>query len=168
MQLKTIAAVVIAATILIEGSCGPATPTTTPPPANTPPVSTPPVTTPPATTPPTTTPPVTTPPSTTPPVTTPPFTTPPVTTPPPDVRGPYEVWAQGGNTFNPGILTVPVGTTVVWKNKDSVAHTVVSNTGLFYGTLNVGGNFSYTFTKAGDYEYNCDIHAGMAGAIHVQ
>ncbi len=89
------------------------------------------------------------------------------TPPPPEVQGPNEVWTAA-NSFVPGILTVPVGTTVVWKNKDSQVHTVVSNTGLFYGTLEVGGSFNYTFTKPGDYEYNCDIHPGMTGAIHVQ
>ncbi len=87
--------------------------------------------------------------------------------PPQDVQRPNEV-RMAGNTFLPGILTVPVGTTVIWKNKDSQIHTVVSNTGLFYGTLDVGASFNFTFTKAGDFEYNCDIHPGMAGAIHVQ
>jgi plastocyanin len=170
MRLKRNLAVIFAGLLLVVGACAaPATPA-----ATTPPVTTPPVTTPPATTPPVTTPPVTAPPITTPPATTPPATTPPVTIPPPSTaQGPNDVWAVGGNAFLPGVLTVSVGKTVVWTNKDSMVHTVVSGTvvngnPLFYGTLAVGGTFSYTFTKTGNYEYQCDIHPGMAGAIHVQ
>ncbi len=71
-------------------------------------------------------------------------------------------------TFSPSTLTVPVGTTVTWKNLDNVAHHVVSDTGAFdSGTLNNGQSFNFTFTKAGNYPYHCSIHPSMTGTIVV-
>jgi plastocyanin len=34
-------------------------------------------------------------------------------------------------SFAPGTLTVPVGTTVTWTNRDDIAHTAVSTEGAF-------------------------------------
>jgi plastocyanin len=71
-------------------------------------------------------------------------------------------------TFSPSTLTVPVGTTVTWKNLDNVAHHVVSDTGAFdSGTLNNGQSYNFTFTKAGNYPYHCSIHPSMTGTIIV-
>ncbi len=82
--------------------------------------------------------------------------------------------------FTPQTLTVKAGTTVTWTNKDSAPHTVTSadgistsavTTSLFNGSVNAGGTFSYTFSKAGTYYYLCTIHksqAGMHGEIIVQ
>jgi len=70
--------------------------------------------------------------------------------------------------FSPSTLTVPVGTTVTWKNLDNVAHHVVSDTGAFdSGVLNNGQSFNFTFTKAGNYPYHCSIHPSMTGTIIV-
>jgi plastocyanin len=151
------------------GSTGPA-PATSPPPSTTTPVTTPPLTTPPATTPPATTPPATTPPATTPPVTTPPATTPPATTPPAKTQGPYDVWIQGFS-FNPPVLTVPVGTVVTWTNMDADMHDVTGDFPDGHFTQQItgsGGTLTYKFTKAGTYNYVCSIHAGMSGKIIVQ
>lgn len=123
------------------------------------------VTTPPVTTPPATTPPVTTPPATAPPATTPPTITPP---PPTPVQGLYDIWIPG-REFRPSVLTVPLVTKVTWTNKDSEPHTIISDTGLFSGTVGpLVGTFSYTFNQTGTFEYNCDIHPGMTGKITVQ
>lgn len=71
-------------------------------------------------------------------------------------------------SFTPNSLTVPVGTTVTWTNKDAVTHTVTSTTGLFdSGNLASGSKYSYTFPTAGTYPYYCIIHAGMTGTIVV-
>jgi plastocyanin len=40
-----------------------------------------------------------------------------------------EVWIQG-MAFRPATITVTAGTTIKWTNKDGVAHTVTSDTGL--------------------------------------
>lgn len=71
--------------------------------------------------------------------------------------------------YSPKTLTVTVGTTVTWKNTDSVQHSVTSNTGVFdSGLFSPGGTFTYTFNTAGTYPYYCTIHAGMVGTIIVQ
>src|SRR5436853_2223793 len=69
-----------------------------------------------------------------------------------------EVWMQG-NAFTPSSITVSVNTTVTWRNKDSVNHTVTSNSGseLNSGTISGGGNFSHPFTTAGTYSYHCNF-----------
>ena len=71
--------------------------------------------------------------------------------------------------FNPGTLTVPVGTTVKWANQDPRIHRVYSNTEVFESKdLNTGDSYSYKFTKAGTYKYHCSIHPNMTGTIIVQ
>jgi len=70
--------------------------------------------------------------------------------------------------FNPTTLTVPVGTTVTWKNLDNVTHHIVSDTGAFESSdLTNGQTFNFTFNKAGNYPYHCSIHPSMTGTIVV-
>ena len=67
-------------------------------------------------------------------------------------------------SFTPETLTVAVGTTVTWTNRDDIPHTVVSNDGVFKSkTRDTDEKFSYTFTKAGTYPYFCSIHPKMTG-----
>jgi amicyanin len=71
--------------------------------------------------------------------------------------------------YSPPTLTVPVGTTVTWTNKDSVGHTVTTRTSLFdSGLLSKGQTFSYTFNQKGTYDYYCTVHPYMAGKIIVE
>jgi len=73
-----------------------------------------------------------------------------------------------GFAFSPATLTVKVGTTVKWTNKDSVAHTVTSDTGLFdSGDLAAGDTFSFTFNQAGTFAYHCTMHPSMTATIIV-
>lgn len=71
--------------------------------------------------------------------------------------------------FDPEVLTIPAGTTVVWTNKDEVPHSVVSSDKRFTqsGGLDTGDHYSYTFTDAGSYEYFCSLHPFMKGKIVV-
>jgi plastocyanin len=86
----------------------------------------------------------------------------------PVVRGDNEVWMQN-NTFAPGNLTISAGTTVIWTNRDNMAHNVISNDGLWNsGTINAGGTFSFTFEDEQTYAYVCTLHPGMNGQIIVQ
>ena len=74
--------------------------------------------------------------------------------------------------FAPQTLTVKAGAKVTWTNNDSTPHTITSTdngstsaspTGMFdSGQLAQGQSFSFTFTKAGTYYYECTIHAAMA------
>jgi len=71
--------------------------------------------------------------------------------------------------FDPAVLTIPVGTTVTWVNKDEVPHTVMSSDKRFTssGALDTGDKYSYTFTTAGSYEYFCTLHPFMKGKVVV-
>ncbi len=72
-------------------------------------------------------------------------------------------------SFGPGTLTVPVGTTVTWTNRDDIPHTVVSTDGVFKSrVLDTDEKFSYTFSKAGTFPYFCSIHPKMTGKVIVQ
>ncbi len=65
-------------------------------------------------------------------------------------------------------LTVAAGTTVVWTNEDNMAHTVTAADKSFdSGTLDPGAGFSYTFTKAGSFDYICSLHPSMKGRVTV-
>lgn len=71
--------------------------------------------------------------------------------------------------FSPKTLTVPVGASVKWTNKDTVAHTASSGKGTFEsGNLNQGQSFSFKFTQAGTYDYVCKYHANMTATVTVQ
>ncbi|MCL5072112.1 MAG: cupredoxin family copper-binding protein [Actinobacteria bacterium] len=72
------------------------------------------------------------------------------------------------NTFKPDSLTIKVGDTVTWINKDSYDHTATSKTGEFdSGNLANGAKFSFTFEKEGTYDYICTLHTFMTGKIIV-
>jgi len=73
-----------------------------------------------------------------------------------------------GNSFKPDSLTIKVGDTVTWINKDSYNHTVKAKTGEFdSGNMANGAKFSFTFDKEGTYDYICGIHTFMTGKIVV-
>jgi plastocyanin len=71
--------------------------------------------------------------------------------------------------FSPQTITVTPGTTVIWTNKDSVNHTVTSDTGAWpdSGSLATNQTFSHTFAKAGTYPYHCAIHPSMTARVIV-
>jgi plastocyanin len=72
-------------------------------------------------------------------------------------------------SFGPQTLSVSVGATVTWVNRDDIPHTSVSTDGLFKSkVMDTDEKFSYTFTKAGTYPYYCTIHPKMTGQVVVQ
>jgi len=72
-------------------------------------------------------------------------------------------------SFGPATLTVAVGTSVTWTNRDDIPHTVVSTDGVFKSkVLDTDEKFSFTFSKAGTYPYFCSIHPKMTGKVVVQ
>ena len=74
-------------------------------------------------------------------------------------------------SFGPATLTVSVGTTVTWTNRDDIPHTVVSTDDpkVFKSkVLDTDERFSFTFSKAGTYPYFCSIHPKMTGKVVVQ
>jgi len=74
-----------------------------------------------------------------------------------------------GHLFLPENITVNVGTTVTWINKDPVEiHNVYEDTGVFGSqALNYNDTYSQTFTQPGVVGYYCTYHQGMVGTITV-
>jgi|SRR5271170_2686669 len=71
-------------------------------------------------------------------------------------------------TFDPGTVTVKVGTTVTWINQDDIPHMVVDNDGKFRSAaLDTDDRFSETFSIPGTYGYFCGLHPRMTGKIIV-
>ena len=72
-------------------------------------------------------------------------------------------------SFGPQTLTVPVGATVTWTNRDDIPHTSISTDGVFKSkVMDTNETFSYTFAKAGTYPYYCSIHPKMTGQVVVK
>ena len=72
-------------------------------------------------------------------------------------------------SFGPAALTIAVGTTVTWTNRDDIPHTVVSDDKVFKSkVLDTDEKFSFTFSKPGTYPYFCSIHPKMTGKVVVQ
>jgi plastocyanin len=72
-------------------------------------------------------------------------------------------------SFGPQTITVPVGATVTWTNRDDIPHTSVSTAGVFKSkVMDTDERFSYRFTKAGTYPYYCTIHPKMTGQVVVK
>ena len=76
--------------------------------------------------------------------------------------------------YTPFETKVKVGTKVTWTNSDTAAHTATSGTptkgpdGTFDSSLiPAGKSFSYTFSKAGKYDYFCMVHPWMVGKVTV-
>jgi plastocyanin len=68
--------------------------------------------------------------------------------------------------FNPKTVTVKVGQTVKWVNKDDVPHDVVGGP-LKSSTFNKGGSYEFTPKKAETISYVCTIHPGMKATLTV-
>ncbi|HLH21977.1 MAG TPA: cupredoxin family copper-binding protein [Chloroflexota bacterium] len=72
------------------------------------------------------------------------------------------------NYFLPAEITIPVGTTVTWVNRGTVAHTVTDAGVWDSGRIPPGGSFSAVFAVVGTFDYVCTIHPEMKGRIIVQ
>ena len=71
-------------------------------------------------------------------------------------------------TFKPDTITVPVGTRIVWENNDDIPHSIVETSGKFHSAaLDTEDKFSFTFDKAGTFEYFCGLHPHMKGKVVV-
>jgi plastocyanin len=76
--------------------------------------------------------------------------------------------AMDGTAFDPPELTVKVGETVVWVNKDPFPHNVSSTLGgLHSGDLDPDRQWQFRTTTPGSYSYVCTLHPGMNGRLIV-
>lgn len=72
--------------------------------------------------------------------------------------------------FSPPTLTIPAGTTVLWRNEGQIVHSLIGADLAFADStlLEPGQEFRQTFTAPGTYEYACVPHAFMVGTVTVE
>ena len=77
--------------------------------------------------------------------------------------------AMDGTGFVSDDVTVKLGDTVVWINKDPFPHTATSTSGAFDSkVLQPGESFKYKTVKKGDFPYICELHPTMKGRLRVE
>jgi plastocyanin len=70
--------------------------------------------------------------------------------------------------FQPDVLTVKAGDTVVWVNKDIVTHTATSQAGDFdSGPIVPGKSWKYRLKQTGEFAYTCTYHPTMKATLRV-
>lgn len=73
------------------------------------------------------------------------------------------------NAFTPKEITVPKGSTVIWKNDDARPHTVyIESLSKGSPAINPGKSYSYQFTDSGRFQYHCSFHPSMVAVVNVQ
>jgi len=75
------------------------------------------------------------------------------------------------NAFKPKTVTVPRGSTIIFKNISSIPHTATEINGpaaFDTGYIDAGQSKSIKLTKPGTYQYNCTYHQNMTGTIIVE
>ena len=82
---------------------------------------------------------------------------------------------EGQIYYDPQIIDVTVGTTIVWENLDTTVHTVTSGdpdggtNGVFDSEMMASGDkYEFTFTDIGSQDYYCTFHPWMIGTINVE
>lgn len=88
-------------------------------------------------------------------------------TPEPQYSGTVHRVELEGFAYNPAVITIAEGDTVVWTNMDPATHTVTLSDGQSSGPLNQGETWAHTFKDAGPQPYHCDFHPRMKGTITV-
>jgi plastocyanin len=74
-----------------------------------------------------------------------------------------------GMRFQPEVLTVAPGDTVVWVNKDLVPHTATSTAGGFDSKdIQADKSWKFTTRKTGDFAYICTFHPTMKALLRVK
>jgi plastocyanin len=69
------------------------------------------------------------------------------------------------DVFEPTEVTVAKGEAVAWRWSGNNPHNV-SGPG-FKSKIQTSGTFTRTFAKAGSFDYRCEVHPGMTGAVVV-
>jgi plastocyanin len=74
----------------------------------------------------------------------------------------------GSSGFTPNPISISVGSTVMWTNRDTTAHAIAADNGAFSsGTIAPGGQYSYAFASAGTFTYHDSSNPNMVGTVNV-
>jgi len=77
--------------------------------------------------------------------------------------------AMDGVSFVPERITVKVGQTVTWTNKDPFPHDVrAADASFVSGEIAPDASWQYRATAAGRFPYTCTLHPGMDGVLIVE
>ena len=72
--------------------------------------------------------------------------------------------------FDPAIITINKGDSILWTNKDNANHQLISDSGNEIQSITIATEGTYTrkFALAGNYSYHCSIHPSMKGTVIVK
>lgn len=70
-------------------------------------------------------------------------------------------------SFDPAILNINKGDTVVWTNEDSASHQI-AGAGIDGTVIKKGQNYPFVFNDSGTFDYYCKIHPSMKGIVIVK
>lgn len=72
--------------------------------------------------------------------------------------------------YDPAVVTVSAGDRVTFVNEDQQAHTVTASDGKSFESdpIDYQQSWTYTFSKAGTFEYYCEPHPYMKGTVIVK
>ena len=74
-----------------------------------------------------------------------------------------------GMRFQPEVLTVAPGDTILWVNKDLVPHTATSKAGGFDSKdIQADKSWRYTIQTTGEFAYICTFHPTMKAMLRVK
>ena len=69
--------------------------------------------------------------------------------------------------FQPEVVTVRAGDSVVWQNQDPFAHTATA-AAFDSKSIAAGRSWTYRTTRAGEVRYVCTLHPTMQGVLRVR
>lgn len=70
-------------------------------------------------------------------------------------------------SFNPGILNINKGDTIIWTNQDSAPHQIAGGD-LNGPVMSKGQSYTFVFNNVGTFNYHCAIHPSMTGTVIVK
>jgi plastocyanin len=71
--------------------------------------------------------------------------------------------------FAKSTVTVEAGTTIAWRNRDPLSHTVTSDSsGFDSGEIRPDAGWNHTFTVPGTFSYHCGPHPNMQATVVVR
>jgi plastocyanin len=73
-----------------------------------------------------------------------------------------------GLKYEPEMLTVRRGDTIVWTNKDPFPHTVTAPGKFDSHDIAANGSWKFVARTAGEYAYICTLHPNMKGTLKVE
>ena len=87
----------------------------------------------------------------------------------PAPKGAHVTVTIDATNYAPKFVTVHLGDTVEWVNKDLLTHTVTARNGSFDSKeIAAGKTWSFTPKARGQFDYHCTLHTTMKGSLVVQ